>query len=89
MNQFNQLGHNPPSAQVLAPKCITMFNANSKSIPIKGICTSRFHSIFWNSSSVFTCGLNAGQLGHLKGDNTVVTPKQVFEKGNQLENPPP
>jgi len=77
MNQFNQLGHNPPPTELLAPKCIGMFNGNSKSIPIKGICTSRFHSIFWNSSAVFTCGLNAGQLGHLKGENTIIIPKQV------------
>ena len=77
MNQFHQLGHNPPPAQLLTPKCIASLNTKSKSIVIRGICASRFHSVFWSSDSVYTCGINGGQLGHLKGDKTIVLPKQV------------
>ena len=42
-----------------------------------GIGAARFHSLFWTKDSVFTWGLNAGQLGHLKGDKTIAHPKLV------------
>ena len=78
MNQFHQLGHNPPPIQLSTPKLIGALNSKKKTVAmISGICAGRFHSVFWNASAVYTCGLNAGQLGQLKADKTVVTPKQV------------
>jgi len=42
-----------------------------------GVGAGRFHSVFWNDSEVYTCGLNGGQLGHRKGDRSVATPRRV------------
>ena len=56
------------------------------------MAAARFHSLYWTQEGVFTWGLNAGQLGHLKvarpavqalhctalqGPRTVVQPKLV------------
>ena len=77
MWQF-QLGHNPPPNQLLAPRVLTRFEDKSKGVVIiKGISASRFHSVFWCPGSVYTCGLNAGALGHVKGEQTIITPKRV------------
>jgi t-SNARE complex subunit (syntaxin) len=32
---------------------------------IKGICAGRYHSVVYTNNAVFTCGLNAGQLGKI------------------------
>jgi len=42
-----------------------------------GVAAARFHSVFYTSDSVFTWGLNAGQLGHMRGETSVVLPKLV------------
>ena len=64
--------------QVLIPKLINSFDdRNNRGAVIEGVCASRFHSVFWNKDRVYTCGLNAGALGHLKGEKTIVAPKQV------------
>ena len=76
MWQF-QLGHNPPPNQLLTPRVLTRFEDKSKVVIIKGISASRFHSVFWCPGSVYTCGLNAGALGHVKGEQTIITPKRV------------
>ena len=49
----------------------------SKGVSAIGIGAARFHSFFWTKDSVFTWGLNAGQLGHLRGDKTIPLPKLV------------
>ena len=54
-------------------KCCTQ----TKGLIAIGIGAARFHSLFWTKDSVFTWGLNAGQLGHLKGDKTIPHPKLV------------
>lgn len=60
------------------PKCISTFSGKNKAVVIHGVCASRYHSVFWSPDSLFTCGLNAGALGHIKGDRTVITPKEVL-----------
>ncbi|CAC5394250.1 unnamed protein product [Mytilus coruscus] len=44
---------------------------------IKGICAGRFHSVVYTDSAVFTCGLNAGQLGHPKSKDRFCPLRQV------------
>jgi len=76
MNTFHQLGLHPPPSLLLAPAPITPRD-KAKQPPALGVAAARFHSLFWTSDSVYTWGLNAGQLGHIKGDKTVVQPKMV------------
>lgn len=42
-----------------------------KGAPVKHIAAARFHSVVATDTSVYTLGLNAGQLGHAKGDQYV------------------
>ncbi len=42
-----------------------------------GVCAARFHSLFWTREALYTWGLNAGQLGHIRGERTVSAPKLV------------
>lgn len=76
MNTFHQLGLHPPPSLLLAPAPITP-RGTTKHPPALGVAAARFHSLFWTSDSVFTWGLNAGQLGHIRGDKTVIQPKLV------------
>lgn len=74
-NDFYQLGHHPPPANIALPKQIT-----SKSLKNKrflGVAAGRFHSVIYTINEIYTFGLNAGQLGHPQGDKFVVTPKLV------------
>ncbi len=63
--------------QMRIPKLVDSFQDRNKGVAIEGVSAGRFHSVFWCSGSVYTCGLNAGALGHLKGEKTVVIPKRV------------
>ena len=76
MNTYHQLGHHPPPPRLLAPAPIFPHGTN-KQPPAKGVAAARFHSVFWTETAVFTWGLNAGQLGHMKGEKTIVVPKLV------------
>lgn len=40
-----------------------MTSKNLKGKLIKGVCVGRFHTVLYTSDAVYTCGLNAGQLG--------------------------
>ncbi|KAL0275010.1 UNVERIFIED_CONTAM: hypothetical protein PYX00_003000 [Menopon gallinae] len=74
LNSYHQLGHSPPPEKVLSPKPIKAL----KDVTIIGIKAAKYHSAFWSKEQLFTCGLNGGQLGHIKGaDSTVSTPKVV------------
>ena len=33
--------------------------------------------MFWTTDALYTWGLNAGQLGHMKGDKTIGQPRLV------------
>lgn len=55
-------------------------NADKTLIPVKinlkllkgkriiGMCAGRFHTVVYTADGVYTCGLNAGQIGHPKGE---------------------
>lgn len=79
-NEYHQLGHGTSSLDSNTPQLVsanTKMAKGSKYPPAVGVAAARFHSVFWTSSSLFTWGLNAGQLGHLKGDKTIPYPKLV------------
>jgi len=76
INTFHQLGHHPPPSLLLAPAPITP-RGTTKHPPALGVAAARFHSLFWTADSVYTWGLNAGQLGHIRGDKSVIQPKLV------------
>ncbi|GFR20075.1 inhibitor of Bruton tyrosine kinase, partial [Trichonephila clavata] len=75
LNTYHQLGHVPPPEKLLLPKPLSLKLLKGKSII--GICAARFHSVIYTKDSVYTFGLNAGQLGHPKGDRTQINPRQV------------
>ena len=64
-NDSYQLGlsHLPIPDKSLVPRAIS--NKPWKGQEVLGISAGRFHSVVYTSSAVFTCGLNAGQLGKL------------------------
>jgi alpha-tubulin suppressor-like RCC1 family protein len=38
-----------------------------------GVAAGRYHSVYWTEDALYTWGLNAGQLGHLKVQKTDAT----------------
>jgi len=75
-NSFHQLGHQPPPPRLLAPAPVGA-RGGHKPVPAVGVAAGRYHSVYWTDTAVYTWGLNAGQLGHIKGDKTIVLPKVV------------
>lgn len=77
LNEYHQLGQNPPVPSLSSPRPIT-WHKTSKQF-ISGIGAGRYHSAMWNSTSLYTFGLNAGQMGHHKNANerTIVNPRLV------------
>ncbi|XP_064460638.1 inhibitor of Bruton tyrosine kinase-like [Ornithodoros turicata] len=75
LNTYHQLGHLPPPVQLLSPKPILLKFMKQKKIV--GICAARYHSVVYTKDAVYTFGLNAGQLGHPKGDRLQTAPRQV------------
>ena len=84
------------SAIVVTPQSIggskISNNGTSKSSSEKqftsaiGIAASRYHSLFWTKDSLYTWGLNAGQLGHIKSDNTTyITVPRLVSSLNQKD----
>lgn len=59
LNTHHQLGIIPPPPKLVAPRRINL----SKNYTILGVAAGRFHSVFWNKTLIFVCGLHAGQLG--------------------------
>ncbi|XP_059088832.1 inhibitor of Bruton tyrosine kinase-like [Tigriopus californicus] len=79
-NEYHQLGHGTTSLDNTTPQLVsanTKVAKGHKYPSALGVAAARFHSVFWTSSSLYTWGLNAGQLGHLKGDKTIPHPKLV------------
>ncbi|XP_013381620.1 inhibitor of Bruton tyrosine kinase-like [Lingula anatina] len=75
LNDSHQLGQYPAPDKSLLPK--QMNHKLLKGKVIEGICTGRFHTVIYTRDAVFTFGLNAGQLGHSKGDRICSQPRQV------------
>ncbi len=66
-NSYHQLGHLPPPPRLLAPAPVGGRGTGGLKLPSAvGVAAGRYHSIFWTEETLYTWGLNAGQLGHLK-----------------------
>ncbi|XKL59654.1 hypothetical protein PGB90_000670 [Kerria lacca] len=61
MNTYHQLGILPPPISVNKPQIVEIKQLKSK---ILGVAASTFHSVVWTSTTLYTCGLHGGQLGH-------------------------
>ena len=62
---FLFLGQQPPASRLLAPSPVGG-RGGVKPPPAVGVAAGRYHSVFWTDDAVYTWGLNAGQLGHIK-----------------------
>ena len=66
-NSYHQLGHQPPPPRLLAPAPVGSGGGRgAPAVKAVGVAAGRYHSVYWSEESLFTWGLNAGQLGHLK-----------------------
>ncbi|PIK34253.1 putative inhibitor of Bruton tyrosine kinase-like [Apostichopus japonicus] len=74
-NKFGQLGISPKEDKYLKPRQILGKGFANKD----NVCmvAAKFHSVFFSSQEVFTCGLNAGQIGHAKSNQFISVPKLV------------
>ena len=78
MNTYHQLGQAPPPPRLLSPAPVSARGASQQKLPpARGVAAARFHSVFFSTDSVYTWGLNAGQLGHMRGQTSVILPKLV------------
>ncbi|XP_067950544.1 inhibitor of Bruton tyrosine kinase-like [Watersipora subatra] len=87
-NKYKQLGISPePLGSITEPRMasIVNFKVLAKGPPIKHIAAARFHTLLATESTVYAMGLNAGQLGHPKGD-THIPPSQVTSVSNQTDS---
>lgn len=75
LNDSHQLGQGGSSPKSLTPRQVTSKNLKGKLV--KGVCVGRFHTVLYTSDAVYTCGLNAGQLGHPKGAEKQTQLRQV------------
>lgn len=75
-NVYHQLGHSPPPESLQTVKAIQMkpFKLTST---VFGVGADKYHSFFFTKESLYTFGLNAGQLGHAKGPRLQTVPKLV------------
>ncbi|KFM65426.1 Inhibitor of Bruton tyrosine kinase, partial [Stegodyphus mimosarum] len=81
LNLYHQLGHVPPVEKLLIPKPLSLKFLKGKEII--GVRAARFHSVMYTKDCVYTFGLNAGQLGHPKGERTQIYPRQVSALYNE------
>ncbi|KAF4517403.1 hypothetical protein B566_EDAN005012 [Ephemera danica] len=72
---YHQLGHNATLKMLCSPRALPHHALPANKV--LGVCAGRFHTVIWSQNGVRTCGLNAGQLGHPKGEATYPVPKQV------------
>ncbi|GFO24307.1 inhibitor of bruton agammaglobulinemia tyrosine kinase [Plakobranchus ocellatus] len=75
INSYHQLGQTPFVEKSPLPKQVNLKSLKGKSI--SGVCVGRFHSVVWTPDSVFTVGLNAGQLGVPRGEKYLSQLRQV------------
>lgn len=67
------LGFRPAPEKVLAPRLL-----NFTSDPMSGVVATKYHTVAWNSKTIYSWGLHAGQLGHDKTERKyIVSPKQI------------
>lgn len=77
LNSHHVLGQGQD--KLLQPKPLPSFKT-----VIDGICTGRFHTVVWGEKSLFTFGLNAGQIGHEKSLGLYVTHPKIV---NNIKGP--
>ncbi|KAL1122279.1 hypothetical protein AAG570_003684 [Ranatra chinensis] len=97
LNTHHQLGIIPYIKFTCRPEMIYMEPFDGI---IKGMCAAKYHSVFYTTNAVYTCGTNAGQLGHKEIHNTsfITVPKKVtyysrtfffsyffFSRGNSVD----
>lgn len=70
-NDYHQLGHTPPPEKLLVPKMISGYKF-LKGIKLIGVCAATFHTVMYTEDKIYTFGLNAGQLGRVFSDGTIV-----------------
>lgn len=77
LNEYHQLGLTPAPEKCLVPRQLNLKMLKGR--PVFGVCAGRFHTVLYTKDSVFTFGLNAGQLGHPKpkNDRRISQPRQV------------
>ncbi|CAH3153614.1 unnamed protein product, partial [Porites evermanni] len=75
LNDSHQLGQVPPPKQCLCPRMLQIKMWKGKEFI--GAAAGRCHSVFFTRNEVYSCGLNAGQLGHPKGETYQMIPRQV------------
>lgn len=72
-NTHYVLGHHPPPPYLLSPRLVRVLTT-----PVIGVAAARYSSVVWTDKTLYTFGLNGGQLGHaLLLGKTIITPKQV------------
>ncbi|XP_074626926.1 inhibitor of Bruton tyrosine kinase-like [Acropora palmata] len=76
LNNSQQLGHVPVPLECLAPKLVEVKSWSGKTI-IVGASAGRYHSVFYTLNEVYSCGLNAGQLGHIKQEKYQPHPRKI------------
>ena len=83
LNNYHQLGIKDKT-EITVPQ---LLNSTKSKLPnAKGIAASKFHSLFWTEDELYTWGLNAGQLGHLKNEKSIYVPKLVSSiKGQKIK----
>ncbi|XP_067674243.1 inhibitor of Bruton tyrosine kinase-like [Haliotis asinina] len=75
LNTFHQLGLFPPPDKSVKPRPI--YAKLWKGRNVLGVCVGNFHTVVYTADAVFTFGLNAGQLGHQKGEKLQSQPRLV------------
>ncbi len=78
LNTYHQLGISPPPANVNKPRPVRI---DLQGDFVFGIAASTFHSVVWTSTSLYTCGLHAGELGHEKSTDVTIP---YFKKVSHL-----
>ena len=75
LNSFHQLGQMPVPESCTKPTHVYWNSLKGKKMV--GVAASRFHTVMHTDYEVYAFGTNGGQMGFLKTDETIVTPKQI------------
>ncbi|XP_025096853.1 inhibitor of Bruton tyrosine kinase-like isoform X2 [Pomacea canaliculata] len=82
LNDCHQLGITGSGERVPMDKSLIPLKMNVKLLKgktIRGIGAGRFHTVVYTTDGVFTCGLNAGQIGQQKGERYQTHLRQVSQ----------
>ncbi|KAG1714116.1 Inhibitor of Bruton tyrosine kinase [Nymphon striatum] len=89
LNKFHQLGHSPPPSMLLRPTKVKMKIKFQSSIILVSVHAANYHTVIETTDGVYTCGLNAGQLGFDKGiifqDTPRIIPRISVKEGQSKD----